>query len=250
MTRFKVIDGGATRENNAKPQHHRPEGPRALTAVAESAAQRALEADASTIEERVLPSNSAPTQGSEQTASAGGGQPSPSLPQMPGPIPVELTRALRNGEAVLWWGRKSAIDPRPILVLAAGGLVLLGLFSVLVPELWSRPWERLWQPLAIVLAPAAAAVVRERANMRALVITDIALIDVDSSGRTDRLSLRNVTRVRRDVWTGGIRLDNEHHTVRIAASMVQDAHAVVRSILRNTVRASATTIDDPMRWLE
>jgi hypothetical protein len=164
-------------------------------------------------------------------------------------VPAELAWHLKSGEALVWWGSKDRIDFRPLALVLAVVLVLLVGVSLFVPEFWMQPWESLWPPLAALLSPAAMVLIRERANLRSTLVTDVAVIDVPMRGRSDRIAIRNVRAVRRDFLRGGIRLDGARHRVRIPPSLMDAARAAIESQQRGTIRSRDARPDDPLGWL-
>lgn len=189
--------------------------------------------------------------GEEPTADAqpAGKSLAPAAPRSPGTVPLELAEELHHGEALLWWGRKDRIDYRPIaMILAVAVLVLVGV-SLVVPEFWGQPLRSLWPPLAALLSPAAFVWIRERANLRATMVTDVAVIDVPEHGTPDRIAVRNVHAVRRDVLRGGVRLEGARHRVRIPPSLMDDARDAIAVQRRNSIGPSDQRPDDPLGWL-
>lgn len=173
---------------------------------------------------------------------AAGAPPSPSI------VPLDLARHLVFGEALAWWDDKSYMERAPILL--AGGLVVfaLALVTVFVPQFWLQPFDQLWQPLLAVSLPLVFAVLRERLSRRAVLVTDTSILDVDMAGRSNRLGFDNIRTVRRDLLRGGIRLEGARATVRIPASLADDARAAIASQRRGRV-TTREDLDDPMRWL-
>jgi hypothetical protein len=170
------------------------------------------------------------------------------VPTSPGPLPLELATELRVGEPVVWWGEKDRIDRRSILWMAVAGLVLLGFATLMAPEIWAQPLAELWKLAILPLAPASLLAVREWLSLRAVLVTDNAVVVCDHRGRIDRLSFRNVRRVGRDLLTGGILLEGVEHKLRIPPALAEDTRAAIASQTRHTIRAGERP-DDPMGWL-
>lgn len=181
----------------------------------------------------------------------GGGGPrilAPGAPPSPGPVPGDLARHLVFGEALVWWDEKDRVHFGPIGLVIVAAVAILGFVSVLAPQFWLQPWDELWKPVAALLSPAILVLLRERFNQRAVLVTDVGIIDVDRQGRVGRLAFDAITSVRRDALRGGIVLEGKRGRVRIPPSLLDDAHQAIASQRRNRVRAT-TEIDDPMRWL-
>lgn len=173
---------------------------------------------------------------------ATGAPPSPSV------VPLDLARHLEFGEALAWWDDKSYMDRAPIMLAGALVAVALVVVTLLAPQFWLQPFDQLWQPLGAVSLPLAFAVLRERLSRRAVLVTDTSILDVDMSGRGNRLAFDNVRAVRRDLLRGGLRLEGARATVRIPAALVDDARAAIASQRRGRV-TTREGLDDPMRWL-
>jgi hypothetical protein len=172
----------------------------------------------------------------------------PGAPRSPGPVPLELATELRSGEAVVWWGYKDEIDRRPIAWMLLAGVVLLGLATLLAPELWAVPLRELWKPLVPALAPAALLIAREWVSIRTVLVTDSSVLVLDHRGRLDRLGFRNVRRVRRDLLTGGVLLEGAEHKLRIPPQLAEDTRLAIASQTRYTV-AGGERPDDPLGFL-
>ncbi|PRP99936.1 hypothetical protein [Enhygromyxa salina] len=172
----------------------------------------------------------------------------PGAPMSPGPVPFELATELRAGEPVVWWGRKSRIDRKPIAWLLIAGLLVLGFATLLAPELWDQPWTDMWKPLIPALAPAALLTVREWLSLRDVVVTDSSILVCDHRGRLERLAFRNVRRVARDLLTGGILLEGAQHKLRLPPALAEDARAAIATQTRHTLRADDGPVD-PLSWL-
>ncbi|MFO7561453.1 MAG: hypothetical protein R6X02_02320 [Enhygromyxa sp.] len=172
----------------------------------------------------------------------------PGAPRSPGPAPLELATELRVGEAVVWWGYKDQIDRRPIAWMLLAGLVLLGLATLLAPELWAVPLRDLWKPLVPALAPAALLLAREWVSIRTVLVTDSSVLVLDHRGRLDRLGFRNVRRVRRDLLTGGVLLEGAEHKLRIPPQLAEDTRQAITSQTRLGL-AGGERPDDPLRFL-
>jgi hypothetical protein len=172
----------------------------------------------------------------------------PGAPPSPGAIPSDLARFLVFGEALVWWDEKDRIHLGPVLLVAAAAVAILGFVSVLAPHFWLQPWAELWKPVAALFSPAALVLLRERMNQRAVLVTDVGIIDVSPTGHVERLAFDAIETVRRDVLRGGLVLEGKRGRVRIPPSLLGDAHQAIASQRRNRLRG-ATNIDDPMRWL-
>jgi hypothetical protein len=172
----------------------------------------------------------------------------PGAPRSPGPVPFELATELRVGEVVIWWGCKAEIDRRPIIWMLAAGVLLLGIATLLAPELWRVPLAELWKPLVPALAPAALVFGREWVSRRTVLVTDSSVLVLDHRGQLDRLAFRNVRRVRRDLLTGGILLEGAAHRLRLPPELAEDARAAIASQTRHSL-AGSDGPDDPLGWL-
>lgn len=169
-------------------------------------------------------------------------------PRASGAAPLEIARALRVGEVVVWWGRKQQIDRRPIRWALALGVFMLGLATLLAPELWTVPIAELWKPLVPALAPAALLYARERLSLRTVLVTDGSVLVLDHRGRVERLAFRNVRRVGRDLLTGGILLEGAAHKLRLPPGLAEDAREAIASQTRHGIAGSERPID-PLGWL-
>jgi hypothetical protein len=180
--------------------------------------------------------------------SSGARRLAPSAPPSPGTLPFELATELRMGEPVVWWGEKDAIDRRPIAWMLLAAALLLGVATLLAPELWSQPLGDLWQPLLPAFAPAALLAAREWVSLRAVLVTDSSVVVCDHRGRVDRIAFRNIRRVSRDFLTGGVLLEGAEHKVRIPPSLAEDTRAAIGSQTRFAIR-SGDGPDDPLGWM-
>jgi hypothetical protein len=197
-------------------------------------------------EDREPSASGEPTGSSERAGE--GRRLAPGAPPSPGVVPLELARELRMGEPVVWWGRKEGIDRRPIVWMLIAGALLLGLATLLAPELWDQPLSELWKPLVPALAPALLLLGREWVSQRAVLVTDSSIVVCNHRGRVDRLAFRNVRRVARDLLTGGILLEGAQHRLRVPPQLAEDARAAIASQTRHTLR-SGDGPDDPLGWL-
>jgi hypothetical protein len=154
---------------------------------------------------------------------------------------------MQRGEPAVWWNEKMDVSWLPVAVTAGAGLALIALVSVVAPDLWLQPWRSLFWPVVAPLLPAALVFVREFVSRRAILVTDTAVIDVPVVGSPDRVAFRNVRSVRRDLLTGGVILNGEHHHVRIPPALADDCRAAIASQTRNQIRTSSP--DDPLGWL-
>ena len=173
----------------------------------------------------------------------------PHAPASPGPLPLELARHLHFGEAVIWWGSKDRYDGRAITLVATIVATVLAAATAFAPEFWAQPLESLWRPLAALASPLLFMIARERANLRATIVTDTAVIDVPLHGRGDRIGFDNIRRVRRDWLRGGARLEGVRHGVRIPPALMDSARAAIASQRRGQFRAIPGGVDDPLGWL-
>lgn len=180
---------------------------------------------------------------------AGAPEPAPPRPAPSRTLPLRLARHLRVGEALVFWGVKERVSLRPLVGVIALGLLVLAVVSAFFPGIWLQPWSDLWRPLAVLFAPSLVVVAREYASLRAVLVTDGAVIDVPRRGAADRLGFDAVRRVRRDLWTGGVRLEGARHAVKIPPSLAADVRAAISSQRAGMVRASPAVIDDPLGWM-
>lgn len=171
----------------------------------------------------------------------------PGAPPSPGPIPSDLARHLVFGEALVWWDEKDRVHVGPIALVVVAAVAILGFVSVLAPQFWLQPWSELWKPVAALLSPAALVLARERMGRRAVLVTDVGIVDVDPQGRVGRLAFDAITAVRRDVLRGGLVLEGARGRVRIPPALLDDARQAIASQRRHRVRATA--VEDPMGWL-
>lgn len=169
-------------------------------------------------------------------------------PASPGTLPLELAQRLNHGEPVVWWGEKSQINPRPAMVAAAGGVVLLLLATLFVPELWGQPWRDLVKPVLATQVPAIFLLVREWLGRRALVVTDTGVLDMSPSGAGDRLGFRGVRAVKRDWLTGGVRLVGVRHEVRVPPELMDETRAAIASQTVHMMDFGSEGPDDPQSW--
>lgn len=172
----------------------------------------------------------------------------PGAPRSPGPAPLELARELRVGEPVVWWGEKDRIDRKPIVWILVVSLLLLGVASLLAPELWQRPLAELWQLIVPVLAPAALLFARELVSISTVLVTDSSVLVLDHRGRLERLAFRNVRRVRRDWLTGGVLLEGAAHKLRVPPQLMEDTRSAIASQTRYSISGGQGP-DDPLRFL-
>lgn len=173
----------------------------------------------------------------------------PGAPRSPGTVPFALARHLRTGEALVWWDSKNVMQWRPAAIFAAFAAIVLAIATAIAPEFWSQPLRDLWKPIGALFSPAALLLVRERMNLRSTMVTDGAIIDVARDGSADRLAFKNIRRVRRDVIRGGMKLEGEHHQVRIPPPLMDDARQAIHHQLQGRIHAMDQQPDDPGRWL-
>lgn len=225
MTRLRLVEGSSGGDPNA------------------------VEVEAETIRTRKVPPGPAPDPapdpaGKPRTEHRGPARP----PRPPGAVPLELAQLLRRGEAIVWWGEKDRISWRPVLwTLLAAALLLAGA-TAFAPEMWARPLEESWPPIAAVLAPAALMAVREYLSLRMIGVTDTSVISLPRFGSPDRIAFRNVDVVKTDLLTGGVLLEGAAHKVRIPPSLMEDTRAAIASQTRNAIRSDDGP-DDQLGWL-
>ena len=200
---------------------------------------------------QLVSSNPSPHSGDQNGGQTRGGPRilAPGAPPSPGPIPNDLARHLVFGEALVWWDEKDRIHAGPVALVVVAALAILGFVSVLAPQFWLQPWRELWKPIAALMSPAALVLLRERANRRAVLVTDAGIIGVDRQGHADRLAFDAITKVQRDILRGGLVLEGKRERVRIPPSLLDDARQAIASQRRNRLRRAPGSIDDPMRWL-
>lgn len=215
---FRVVPGGA-------------EGPRALPAAAEAIED---------VREETGPKEQVVQDTSRVLA--------PGAPPSPGTAPLEIARHLRMGEALVWWDAKSHYDLRPLLWIGGvSAAVLLGA-TALAPEFWDQPFAELWRPIAALLSPMLLWLVREQMSLRAIMVTDTAILEVPRRGEPQRLQFSAVQRVRRDLWTGGVVLIGKLSRVRVPATLVERARAAVASQRKGALRGTDRP-DDPVGFM-
>lgn len=171
----------------------------------------------------------------------------PGAPRSPGTLPLDLALHLRSGEALIWWDEKDRIAPLPVLgTLTICAVILLAVtgFSL---DFWRQPFANIWPPIAALFSPVLAVLVREVLAQRSIVVTDAAIVDVPRFGEPRRLAVDAIRRVRRDLWTGGVRLEGSGVVIRVPPQLAGDARRAIASS-RTTVIKGAT-IEDPQRWL-
>lgn len=197
------------------------------------------------------PEDREPIDTTAKPASAGastGRRLAPGAPESPGTVPLELAMELRTGEPVVWWNTKPSIRWAPVLWTVLAGLALLGIGSAFAPELWREPIAELWKLLVPAFAPAVLLTLREWVSCRDVMVTDNSIVTIDHRGRKDRLAFRNVRRVRRDLWTGGILLEGAAHKLRIPPLLAEDARAAIATQTRHMIKTDDGP-DDPLGWL-
>lgn len=172
----------------------------------------------------------------------------PGAPPSPGTLPLELALHLRGGEPLVWWGSKTELSLRPVVAVAAICLTVALLVTAFAPEFWLEPWESLWPPLAALFSPVAVVIVRELAGRRSILVTDAAIVEISRRGAAQRLNFDGIKVVRRDLLTGGIRLDGGGgQRLRIPPELVADARKAIACQRR--AKFKPTAIDDPLAWL-
>jgi len=171
----------------------------------------------------------------------------PGAPNSPGTLPLELAVLLRQGEALVWWDEKERLSLRPVLAVVGICAVILVLVTGLAPDFWLQPWESLWPPLAALFSPVLAIVVRELVAIRVTMVTDGAVIDVPRFGEPRRVSIAAISAVRRDLWTGGVRLTEGSVRLRVPPTLADDARRAIASTGRAVLRSRP--VDDPISWL-
>ena len=174
---------------------------------------------------------------------------SPKLPPKPnGAIPIALAQLLRSQEPVVWWSTKRKIEWQPAAWASFAGLLLLTFASLFAPALWQLPWLELLSVILAVQAVAIVIVVREFTSRRHVLVTDTAVADIDWRGNGDRIAFRNVRKVRRDWWSGGVRLIGEAHEVRIPPSLMDDTRAAIEHQMAYTLDFGSVSVDDTESW--
>ncbi|MCA9638109.1 MAG: hypothetical protein KC420_18905, partial [Myxococcales bacterium] len=151
----------------------------------------------------------------------------PGAPPSPGTLPLELAMLLRQGEALVWWNEKEAIAIRPVLAVAGICAAILALVTAFAPDFWLQGWETLWPPLAALFSPVLAVLVREAISLRLIIVTDGAILDVPRYGEHRRLGIDAIQRIRRDLWTGGVRLEGSGQRLRIPPTLADDARKAI-----------------------
>ncbi|MGB1014486.1 MAG: hypothetical protein ACPG4T_10165 [Nannocystaceae bacterium] len=173
----------------------------------------------------------------------------PGAPRSPSKIPMELVPYLRTGEALVWWDIKEEIAFRRIGWVLLFCVAVLAFATLIVPGFWLQPFESLVRPLVAVFLAPIALLVREFLGMRSTLVTDSAVIDVTRRGRASRLAFSAVSRVRRDLLTGGIRLEGAKGKVTIPPDLTVNARKAIALQRRSRVRSGSTELDDPEGWL-
>jgi hypothetical protein len=170
-------------------------------------------------------------------------------PISPGPIPNDLARHLKFGEALIWWGEKDRIEYGPILLAFGAAALALALVTGFAPELWHQPWSGLWPPLLALLSPTLFVLIRERLAQAAVLVTDSAVISIDPDDRAARLAMDAVSGIRKDVLRGGVQLLGPRGVVvRIPAALMDDARSAIATQRATRVR-SRDRVDDPTGWM-
>jgi hypothetical protein len=159
-----------------------------------------------------------------------------------------LAQLLRSKEPVVWWGSKQNITWEPAVWSSFAGLILLTFASLFAPELWSLPWLDLVGVVTVTQAVAIVVVIREWTSRRHVVVTDSAVADIDWRGGGDRISFRNVREVKRDWWSGGVRLVGEAHEVRIPPSLMDDTRAAIANQMAYTLDFGSVVVEDRISW--
>jgi hypothetical protein len=171
----------------------------------------------------------------------------PGAPLSPGTLPLEFAVLLRSGEALIWWNEKERVSLRPVLAVIGICSVILALVTGFAPDFWLQPWESLWPPLAALFSPVLVIVVRELVAIRVTMVTDGGVIDVPRFGEPRRVSIAAITAVRRDLWTGGVRLTEGSVQLRVPPTLADDARRAIASSGRAVLRSRP--VDDPISWL-
>lgn len=168
-------------------------------------------------------------------------------PVSPGPIPPDLAKHLVFGEALIWWGDKDRIHYGPALMVLGVAISILGFLSLMAPEFWLLPPRDLAGPLGVFLSPALFAIVRERLNQRAVLVTDTCVVDIDREGRSSRLPFDKIRSVGRDFVRGGVRLQAGSTRLLIPPQLTENARRAVASQLRG--RPYHSELEDPLGWM-
>ncbi|MEE9384900.1 MAG: hypothetical protein V3V08_15965 [Nannocystaceae bacterium] len=173
----------------------------------------------------------------------------PQAPRSRGALPTEFASQLRSGEALVWWDEKAEVSWRPVLWTGTGALAILAGATLLAPAFWSQSWREIWKPVSVVLSPVALVFGREVAGRCSVLITDSSIIVVNSRGTADRIAFRNVRRVRRDILTGGVRLEGAQHRVRIPPTLLESTRRAIASQVEGRIQDDPTPVDDPLGWM-
>ncbi len=168
-------------------------------------------------------------------------------PESPGTLPLDLAVLLRQGEALIWWNEKEMISLWPVASVVGICGVILGLVTALAPDFWLQPWENLWPPLAALFSPVLAILIREVFSIRVTIVADGAVIDVPRFGEPRRIAIGAISKVRRDLWTGGIRLEGADTRLRVPPTLADDTRRAIASTGRAVLRSRS--VDDPISWL-
>ncbi len=171
----------------------------------------------------------------------------PGAPRSPSKVPLELTPYLRPGEALVWWDIKDAIAFARIGWVLLFCIIVLGVATALVPGFWLQPFASLVRPLIAVFLAPLALLIREVLSLRSTLVTDSAVIDVTRRGRANRLAFTAVSKVRRDLLTGGIKLEGSRAKVTIPPDLTTNARKAIALQQRGRIRSKA--LDDPEGWL-
>ena len=171
----------------------------------------------------------------------------PGAPRSPGTLPLDLAMHLRSGEALVWWDEKDRVAPRPVLGVVAICVIILLAVTGFSIDFWRQPFASVWPPVAALFSPVLAVLVREVFAMRAIVVTDAAIVDVPRYGEPRRLAVDAIRKVRRDLWTGGVKLEGSGVVIRVPPQLAGDARKAIASSRTTAVRGTA--VEDPLRWL-
>ncbi len=171
------------------------------------------------------------------------------LPPKPdGAVPIVLAQLLRSQEPVIWWSTKQEIQWQPAAWAAFAGALLMTFASLFAPELWKLPWLELLSVIMATQGVAIVILVREWTSRRHVLVTDTAVADIDWRGNGDRIAFRNVRKVKRDWWSGGVRLIGEAHEVRIPPSLMDDTRAAIAYQMAFTLDFGTVQVEDPLSW--
>lgn len=162
----------------------------------------------------------------------------PGAPESPGPLPEELSELLDRGEALIWWNEKTKIDWIAPAVTFVVCMLLMGAITMLAPTFWARSPFEYWGPIAAMVLPAAFLLWREYFGRGTWMVTQRRIVAIDHRGHAQGLAFRSIREVRRDHWSGGVRLVGKEKALRVAPSFCKDLRVSMQTQLRNKVLGS------------